>query len=102
MKDLARDLAHEGVYSTVICAYLEIARPTIEEGLQTLVGKGARDILILPYFLLTGRHVTQDLPRLVSDANRRLRGRVNITLCPYLGYDRGILSTAKKRLRART
>ena len=101
MKRLARDLMRGGLYSAVACAYLEITSPTVEEALGALIKKGTREIRILPYFLLTGRHVKEDLPRLVSSANRRLRGRAKILLCPYLGYDRGVLSTAKRRLRAR-
>lgn len=97
VRALARDLVREG-WSPVECAFLEITSPTVEEGLQALVKKGARDIRILPYFLLIGRHVMRDLPRLVSSSNRRLKGRVKISLCPYLGYDQGIFSTVKKRL----
>lgn len=42
-------------------SYLEIAHPTIPEGLAQCVRAGATQIDMLPWFLSAGSHVTDDL-----------------------------------------
>ena len=42
--------------------YLEFARPTIQEGLGSLVARGARRILAVPGMLFAASHVKNDLP----------------------------------------
>ena len=47
-------------------AFLELARPDLGEAVEQLAQQGARRILITPYFLTMGRHLTEDLPRLLD------------------------------------
>ena len=49
-------------------AFLEIESPSIPEGIQSCVEKGAKEIVILLNFLNSGRHVNQDVPRIISEA----------------------------------
>ena len=49
-------------------AFLEIEFPSIPEGIQSCVKKGASDIIILLNFLNAGRHVDEDIPRIVREA----------------------------------
>ena len=42
-------------------AYLELAKPTIPDGGLACVSRGARKVLLMPYFLSAGNHVQQDL-----------------------------------------
>lgn len=42
-------------------AYLELASPSIPEGLERCRAGGARRIVMLPYFLSPGNHVVEDL-----------------------------------------
>lgn len=46
----------------VDAAFLELAKPSIAEGLESLIQRGATEIQIFPYFLAAGRHVVQDIP----------------------------------------
>ncbi len=48
-------------------AFLELAPPTLAEAAGQIAAEGARRILITPYFLTMGRHLTEDLPRLVRE-----------------------------------
>ena len=59
----ARD---DGLYDNVTCAFLELAEPSIPEGLEALIGIGMRDITVVPYFLSAGRHVAEDIPAEVA------------------------------------
>ena len=48
-------------------AFLEIAEPDLGAAISAAVGEGARRIVIAPAFLTIGRHVSEDLPRLVRE-----------------------------------
>jgi sirohydrochlorin ferrochelatase len=97
MKRVLRDLGRAGARAR--CAYLEINPPSIPEAIRRAVVSGAREIRVLPYFLLSGRHIRRDIPRLVTAARRRWKGKARILLCPYLGYDKRIVEVVKDRLR---
>lgn len=71
-------------FDAVDCAFLELAEPSIPDGIQRLVAGGADDITVLPYFLAAGRHISEDIPAQV-DAKRSEHPEVAITLAPYFG-----------------
>lgn len=49
-------------------AHMEIASPTIPETLQAFAEMGVDEIVCHPYFLSPGRHVKDDIPRIIQDA----------------------------------
>ncbi len=100
LKKVAKDLEASGRYRDVLVAYLEIAPPSIEEAVERCVKRGARRVKLLPYFLLLGAHVTEDLPAIAGQLRKRFKKQAAITLCPYLGYDPKISAVAEKRLKA--
>lgn len=71
-------------FDVVSCAFLELAEPSIPDGLRLLIGQGAEDIVVLPYFLSAGRHVVEDIPREVQVVTGEFPG-VQIHQAPYLG-----------------
>lgn len=71
-------------FADIECAFLELAPPTIPEGLAQLVSRGADHITVLPYFLAAGRHVAEDIPEEVETA-RAAHPQVAIEIAPYLG-----------------
>lgn len=46
-------------------AFLEIAQPDLGAAVAAAVRDGARRVIVAPAFLTIGRHVSEDLPRLV-------------------------------------
>ncbi len=64
LREMSRELAN------VDCAFLEIAKPTIEEGLRRCIASGANEIVVVPYFLSSGRHVTVDIPEQVAGVKK--------------------------------
>ncbi|ARI77393.1 sirohydrochlorin chelatase [Halobacillus mangrovi] len=50
-----------------IC-FLELAEPSMSEGIKRLVDKGATEITIIPVLLLSAGHYYQDIPEEISDA----------------------------------
>ena len=52
-------------------AFLELAKPSIPEGIEACIAKGAREIIILPMMFFPGRHVKEDVPRFIEEAKHR-------------------------------
>lgn len=50
----------------VRCAYLELIPPDLPAAAMQLIAAGARFISVLPLFLGMGKHLREDLPRLVA------------------------------------
>lgn len=98
MRRAARALEKRLGGPRVTSAFLEINSPSISEAVDACVASGAKTVRILPYFLLTGRHVRSDIPAIAKSARLRHRGRARIVLCPYLGFDPKIVDVLLKRL----
>jgi precorrin-8X/cobalt-precorrin-8 methylmutase len=54
-------------------AYLQFARPDIMEAIASCVQDGAKRIIIHPYFLSSGMHVTNDIPGIIKEAGDKYR-----------------------------
>lgn len=52
-------------------AFLDVAHPTIPEGIDVCAKKGATEIIVLLNFLNAGRHVDEDIPRIVAAAQKK-------------------------------
>ena len=99
MEQAAKVLRRSRQFFSVDCAYLEITPPSISDAIDASVQKGAKKILVLPYFLLMGNHVKSDIPRIVSQARKKYRSQASVLLCPYLGYHKKIVSVMRERLK---
>jgi uroporphyrin-III C-methyltransferase len=71
LREVARRLGERGRFSLIEAAFLEIEQPNVAEGFVRLVGQGAGQIIVHPYFLSPGRHTRGDLPREVSEVAAR-------------------------------
>lgn len=76
-------------YEIVTHAFLEIAEPDIPTGIDVCVAQGAVQLWVLPYFLVAGRHVRDDVPALLNQARER-HPQVTICLCEHLGSASGL------------
>ena len=54
--------------------FLEFTRPSLDEAIECLVGRGARQISVVPIFIGPGKHVLKDLPQLAANAMHRHPG----------------------------
>lgn len=96
MEKVARDLRGSAKFDSVLCAYLEITPPSIEDAVAQVVKGGATDVSLLPYFLLKGRHTQEDIPAIAKNMKKRHK-KTKIKLCPYLGYHKKIAQAALER-----
>merc|ERR1712157_425204 len=69
----------------VQAAHMEIAKPSIEDGIQMLLEKHVEIIVCHPYFLSPGKHATTDVPNLISLAQKNLNTNIPIILTDPLG-----------------
>jgi sirohydrochlorin ferrochelatase len=66
MASLLQQMVGESVL--VRHAHMELAEPSISQGLADCVRAGASSVTVFPYMLSPGKHVTRDVPRLVAEA----------------------------------
>ena len=85
VRELAEKMNHmDHEFDQVSCAFLELAKPFIPEGIRELIEQGATEVVVLPYFLSAGRHVVEDVPADIAKVQAEYP-EVNITMTPYLG-----------------
>lgn len=70
-------------YQRVACAFLELAEPSIPDGLAALIDAGCTEVTVVPYFLSAGRHVAEDIPAEVAKVEKP--DGVTVRIAPYLG-----------------
>ena len=83
---LARRIADARPDWLVEHAHMELALPDFEAGIDALVARGARAILVHLHFLGTGFHVRESIPRLADRVRERHPG-ILIELSTPLGED---------------
>ncbi len=94
---VAESLQASGQYLHVAASFLELATPSIPEGGRACAAAGATEVLMLPYFLSAGSHVTTDLERYRSELAAEYPD-VRFVLCPHLGVHPLMLEIVKARL----
>jgi sirohydrochlorin ferrochelatase len=80
-------------------AHLELAPPSIAEGIAACVAAGAAQIAVYPHFLAPGAHLERDLPRLVAHAAARHPG-VEVRVSEPLGLHPKLVDAIVERLEA--
>ncbi len=68
VRDVAAQMAASGQH-VVEPAFLEIGQPDLTAATGLLIARGARRIVVIPYFLTLGTHMQRDLPRLALHAS---------------------------------
>ncbi|MGD8571352.1 MAG: CbiX/SirB N-terminal domain-containing protein [Gammaproteobacteria bacterium] len=71
-------------FHDVSAAFLEIAEPSIPDGLEACINRGASDVVVFPYFLAAGRHVVEDIPAEIAPITSKYP-HVNVHIAPHLG-----------------
>ena len=84
-------------YEIVEPAHMEIAEPSIATAYARCVERGARRIVVCPFFLGPGKHWTSDIPRLAGEAAQSFEGTEYHVTMP-LGIDDLILELLAKRI----
>jgi sirohydrochlorin ferrochelatase len=64
-------------------AHMELAEPSIDTAFSRCVARGAQTVVVFPYFLLPGRHWSDDIPRLTAAAARKHPGVSYLVTAPF-------------------
>lgn len=101
VRQVAADLARAGGFALVETAFLDCTRPDLMSAVGELARRGAKRIVVLPYFLTLGRHAAQDLPRIVEEISRIYPG-VRVQIAPGLEGHPALVEALLDRARACT
>ncbi len=87
-----------GVYDRVACGFVQFAEPTVESQIEMLVSEGVENIVLFPYFLGSGSHVSNDIPQLVQQTHIR-HPDVRLRVTPHLGKLNGLAQLIFERVK---
>lgn len=76
-------------FDLIEAAFLELAEPSIPNGIELCIQAGAEEVVVFPYFLSAGRHVAEDIPAEVKIKQDQYDD-VKIRIAGYLGIADGI------------
>ena len=80
LEEMAKRVRAREPGTLVFTGHLEIAEPSIPQGIAACVAAGADEIVVHPYFLSPGRHTSSDIPRIVDAAAAEHTGvRISVT-----------------------
>lgn len=77
-------------FALVLTSFLEFANPSLEESILESIEKGVGEVVILPYFLASGNHVTRDIPEIIQKVQTS-HPDVTLTLKEHLGSAAGMV-----------
>jgi precorrin-8X/cobalt-precorrin-8 methylmutase len=97
LKEVACSIEASGGYARVQPAFLQFEEPDFLAALDIIVRDGAEEVIIAPYFLYTGSHIRNDLPRLVHSARKKYP-RLTLTVAPTLGFHPKLVDVAIERI----
>lgn len=69
--EVVRNYQEQSHFDIIEPAHMELADPTIADAFDNCVARGAMRIIVMPYFLLPGRHWYKDIPELSAAAAAR-------------------------------
>ncbi len=99
--DAARDVAamvqEMTGFGIVEVSFRELHEPDIQKGIDACVAKGAKRILLMPYFLFMGAHVQHDLPEEIAEAQKRYPGLI-MEMGGHLGVHRKLAEIEAERI----
>jgi sirohydrochlorin ferrochelatase len=81
--DVVANFAATSGYAIVEPAHMELAEPSIETAFGRCVERGATMVVVFPYFLLPGRHWSDDIPRLAAAAAAKHPGIQFLVTAPF-------------------
>lgn len=91
VRQLTRKLCElaSGRFSSINCAFLELAEPSIPKGIDEALATGSDELIVFPYFLSAGRHVSKDIPDIIATKQQEYTDK-KIEVTMHLGVVEGV------------
>jgi len=71
LKRIAEELQRSAAEVIIEYAFLQYAQPSADAALDRCITQGAKKIVIIPFFMQAGGHVTRDIPAFLDKARSR-------------------------------
>ena len=97
--EATRRFATQSGHDIVEPAHMELAEPDIGAAFDRCVQRGARRVIVFPYFLSPGRHWKHDIPALVAKAAEQ-HPDVTWAVTEPFGLHEGMLYIIEERVAA--
>jgi sirohydrochlorin cobaltochelatase len=97
MLELTERLARRLPGTIVEPCFLELAEPTIANGVDRCAQRGATEMVVLPLLLFAAGHAKRDIPQAVAEAAARHAG-LSVQQTPHLGCHPRVLELSGLRL----
>lgn len=85
VRDVVSKVAASGQH-VVEAAFLELGEPDLAGATRLLIDRGAKRVVVIPYFLTLGTHMQRDLPRLARAASEANGGIEVLVTSPLDGH----------------
>ena len=98
MAGLLHNAIHHGCADHCVrAAYMQFVQPDIGATIDACVREGADRIIVHPFFLYAGVHVTKDIPEAIDAARERYPG-VKFVYTEPLGIHEGLVRIIRERI----
>jgi sirohydrochlorin ferrochelatase len=74
VRRIAASMDRLKIYDSVKAAFLDSAPPNLAEAVGQMSLDGMTRVIVVPYFLVPGLHITRDLPRIVDELRSIYQG----------------------------
>ena len=81
----------------VEACYLSRLGPHFPEVFEKCVAEGAKNVILIPYFLHTGLHIVLDIPKMMQEKAKEFPG-VKLILGKQLGFDECLVDLVGRRI----
>lgn len=104
---MAKRLQEKGEFGPVEAAFMQLNDPDIPTGLANVAARGADIIYVVPCFLATGIHTTEDIPGVLGFSKGQRSGKVKaggrtveVRYCQPMGDDARLADILSDRVKA--
>ena len=97
IREIARMVASSQQADFYELAFLSIAQPDLSEAVEKLSHKGVNKIIVTPVFLVTGNHISKDIPKEIDKLKSRYPG-IEFVLTGHIGTHPGVAAIVKERI----
>lgn len=86
LNETVRAIRQKTGLAAIVPAYLQFCQPDLEKSIKGFIAKGFQRIIIIPFFLFNGNHVTRDIPNIIEKEKEKYP-KVNFIYTKNLGED---------------
>ncbi len=97
MEEVARRVKEKYGYQIVEICFMSGLGPHFPEAFEKCVNRGAKKVLVIPYFLHEGAHLLQDIPEMMQEEAKRFPG-VILIMGKGFGFDEALVDLVHRRV----